>query len=416
MSRGRPLVLCFAHADIRHFAGGLAKYIHEEEKTAADRGMELVTVFPLHLRQFPRLRTWASRGWGVCREGRWRGIRTWKGLVHLLGKWEGEGSCLAEIQLHHIGGYHRGDLRAFLEAVRAPVRLFLHDYHTVCRSLQLLRDGRTYCGMAAPCETKCHGCSNWNPDWLPQMKRTLGKVGQRLRVTSPSESAAAVWLESWPEFRGRIEVVPHWTVTRQIRGTGRKPDRRLKVAFAGAQIPHKGWDSWCRTVEALQKSGTNYCEFLYFGLGKGLPAGVRAVIVGEGGMTGALRREGVDFLCLWSIWPETYSYVYYEAVQAGVWVLAPEVSGNIAAAIRKGGWGTLFRNEGELQQFLGNEMRARAVLEQAKNVARPAEMAVNPKVVDELPTPQPLGLRDGWTGRSWMREALWALKEWTGHV
>jgi hypothetical protein len=247
------------------------------------------------------------------------------------------------------------------------------------------------------------------------MKATLGGMENPFRVTAPSESVRDGWLESWPEFRERVEVVPHWLASRTVRGPGRSPGKRLKIAFAGGQLEHKGWSVWKRIVETLSGRGPNH-EFLYFGIGRDFPDGVRAVSVGDGGMAEALRREQVDFLVLWSVLPETYSYVYYEAAQAGAWVLAPEGSGNIADAIRKGGWGTVFRDEGELMAFLRDETRARETLDLAQGVERPEEMAVNPRVLDELPEARPLGLPCGGGRRAWAHEAVWKLKEWTGHA
>lgn len=410
-----PYILCFAHDDVSRFAGGVAKYIREESALAIGRGMGTVTVFPLSVVRPPRLKEWALHGWGVRRNGRWEGMFRRQGLEALLGQWEREGWRLAEIQLHHIGRYDAEELGRFLAAVPVGTRLFLHDYHTVCQSPHLLRNGESFCGMDVPCGTKCRGCGCRNPDWLPRMKTLLGGLGMRLRVTAPSESVAAGWLETWPEFRGRVEVVPHWTPVRTARGPGHPPGTPLRLAFAGAQLRHKGWDVWCRTVDALRKAGAGY-EFLYFGLDRALPDGVRAVETGDGGMTEALRRERVDFLCLWSVCPETYSYVYFEAVQAGAWVLAPESSGNIAAAIGKSGWGTVFPDEGALLAFLQDETRGKETLERARTLERPAEMAVNPHVLDELPPARPLGGRAGHPRRAWVHEAVLRLKEWTGHV
>lgn len=411
----RPYVLCFAHDDVRRFAGGVAKYIREEAFLAARRGTGTATVFPLSVVRPPRLKEWALHGWGVRRDGCWEGMFRRRGLEALLGRWEREGQALAEIQLHHVGRYDTGELGRFLAAVPAGVRLFLHDYHTVCPSTHLLRNGTAFCGKGVPCEAKCRGCRHWDPRWLPRMKALLGGIGDRLRVTAPSESVAEGWLETWPEFRRRVEVVPHWIPARTVRGPEHPPGRPLRLAFAGAQLPHKGWEVWCRTVEALRKAGSGY-EFLYFGLGRELPEGIRAVGTGDGGMADALRRERVDFLCLWSVCPETYSYLYFEAVQAGAWVLAPEGSGNIADAIRKSGWGTAFPDEGSLLAFLRDETRARATLEHALTVERPAEMAVNPRVLDELPAAVPLGRPGEHPRRAWAHEAVLKLKEWTGHV
>lgn len=415
--RGRPVpfLLCFLHGDIRRFGGGLVKYIHEEAAQAAARGIGVATVFPLHLKQFPRLREWASRGWGVCRDGRWEGMFGWQGLVRLLGRWERSGWRLAEIQLHHVGDFAKTDLRSFLEAVRAPVRLFLHDYHTVCRSAHLLREGTAHCGFSPPCAAKCGCCPNRDDGWLPGMKSLLGTLGDRLRVVAPSVTAARGWLETWPEMRERVEVVPHWVPVRTTTGPGRMAGKRLRLAFAGAQSAHKGWDVWCRLVAALREAGADY-ECLYFGLDGETPPGVRSVRVAEGGMTEALRRENADLLCLWPNWPETYSYVYHEALQAGSWILAPAVGGNIPDAIRKGGWGTVFADEGELRAFLLDGDRVRRTLQRALKIERPAEMAVNTRVLDTLPAPLVLDLPSGPVRRSRLHEAVYEIKEWTGHA
>ena len=408
-------ILCFAHEDTVRFSGGLAKYIHEESALAAARGVAVATVFPLHVKQFPRLAKWASRGWGGRWNGHWLGMHDWRGLASMVGNWERHGWALSEIQLHHIGGYDAEDLQRFLAVVPVRVRLFLHDYHTICRSAHLMKDGKTHCGTTPPCEAKCRSCQYWNVNWLARMKKTLGSVGKRLKVTAPSESVARAWLESWPEFRKVVEVVPHWTTTRTVKGMGHTPGMRFRLAFAGGQSFHKGWNVWCQIVEELKKSGGNF-DFLYFGLGHDIPRGVHAVAVREGEMVAALRRERVDFLCLWSVWPETFSYVYYEALQAGAWVLAPEMSGNIASAIRRGRWGTVFRGASELLAFLQNERRMRETLEGTGNLERPEEMSVNTQVMDTLPPAVPLGLTGGRARRLWAHEAVWKLKEWTGHA
>lgn len=411
-------ILCFAHADIRHFAGGLAAYIHQEAALAAERGVETATVFPLHLRQFPRLKTWASKGWGVCLGERWLGMYTWKGLANLLGRWERKERLLSEIQLHHIGGYRREDLRAFLEAVPAPTRLFLHDFNTVCPCSHLLRNGREFCGGEDVGIRKCGGCRHWNAVWLPGMRKLLVGLGERLSIVAPSASAADIWQRSYPEWRGKVDVVPHWLPSEKGHGTARPPSRPFRLAFAGAPMFHKGWESYLEVVRTLRETGRDW-EFLYFGVLEDVPAGIRGVrVIGdkEGGLVAALRREAPDFLFLWAMCPETYSYVYYEALQAGVWVLTREGSGNIAAAANKGDWGTVFPDIGSVLAFLEDEDGLKKTLTLAAEKERPVKMVPNPRIVESLGEGRLLGLPGGRGGRCRVREFLWKLKEWTGHV
>ena len=408
-------ILCFAHADIRRFAGGLAEYIHQEAALAAERGMETATVFPLHLKQFPRLETWASKGWGVCLGETWLGMYTWKGLANLLGRWERKGRFLSEIQLHHIGGYRREDIRAFLEAVPAPARLFLHDFSTVCPCSQLMRDGREFCGGEDVGLRKCGGCRHWNADWLPGMQELLGGLGNRLSVVAPSDAAAEIWTRSYPGWKGKVDVVPHWLPAELGRGTARTASRPFRLAFAGAPMFHKGWEAYLEVVRTLRETGRGW-EFLYFGGLEDVPEEIRAVRVSEGGLVEALRREAPDVLFLWSMCPETYSYVYHEALQAGVWVLTGEDSGNIAAAAKKRGWGTVFPDLQSLLAFLENGKGLEKTLALAAEKERPVKMVPNPRIVESLGAGKALGLPGGRVRRCWSREFLWKLKEWTGHA
>ena len=181
---------------------------------------------------------------------------------------------------------------------------------------------------------------------------------------------------------------------------------------------HKGWEAYLQVVRALRETGRDW-EFLYFGVREDVPDGIRAVrVVGdaEGGLVAALRREAPDFLFLWAMWPETYSYVYYEALQAGVWVLTREGSGNIEAAVKNGGWGSVFPDMRSVLAFLEDGDGLRKTLALAAEKERPVKMVPNPRIAESLGEGRLLGLPKGRGGRCRVREFLWKLKEWTGHA
>jgi len=66
-------------------------------------------------------------------------------------------------------------------------------------------------------------------------------------------------------------------------------------------------------------------------------------------MTDALRAQHIDATVLWSVWPETFSFVAHEAMSAGALILTCEESGNIARLARQRNKGLVFRGHDDLE-------------------------------------------------------------------
>ena len=76
-------------------------------------------------------------------------------------------------------------------------------------------------------------------------------------------------------------------------------------------------------------------------------------------MIDALRSNKIHIAILWSIWPETYAYTYYEAYSANCFIITNNRSGNIFNQVE-------LRNNGivvdDLKSFLNNEQELRGML------------------------------------------------------
>lgn len=385
-------VLCFTRADHRQAASGIEKYLTEESELLLQAGISVVCVFPFRTRRNSKLDAWLTQFWGVVVDGEWRGFQRAAGLADWLAGLPPAGGGLLEIQLHHWQDYPLNALTAFLEAVPAPVRLFVHDYHAICSQYNLLRNGRAFCGPTAPSEEKCAGCRSWDPAYYPAMQTFLDSLRGRLDVLAPSAAAARVFSGAYPEWAGQVRIVPHWR-----RGAADAPERpgpgaTLAIGFVGAPAPAKGWDVFVRASRELAARRAPYV-FYHFGRpAPDCPGQVRNVPVsfvrdGRAAMATALREAGVDVVVLWSIVPETYCYVLYECLQAGALVVTCSDSGNVADEVRRSGVGIVLASETELVEYLADASRVRADVRSCRQRSRLqfGEMEVNDEIGRLIP-------------------------------
>lgn len=415
----RGYVVCFTRADYRSSASGIEKYLTEECALLAQQGISCVVVFPLRTRRHERLDAWLSQFWGVVVDGRWQGFFRAADLANWLAEVSREGGGLLEIQLHHIQDYPLEVLAQFLADVPAPVRLFVHDYHVLCRQYNLLRNGEYFCGTDAPSPEKCAGCAHWDASYFPAMHAFLERLHGRLNILAPSEAAQRVILGALPEWRGNIQVVPHWRPTGETGATTPSPAGPvLKLGFVGLPSRTKGWDVFESVCQILTNQQAPYA-FFHFGRtvrdGRDYIRNVPVSFVRDGrdAMTTALRKAEVEIVVLWSICPETYSYTLYESLQAGVMIVTHPDSGNIADEVRRSDVGVVLGNQQALLDYLADVPRVRADVARCRrnSMARFGSMVVNNEIVQLIPrTPTDLPVPTGHVRPTWTVGAFYRLK------
>jgi hypothetical protein len=131
---------------------------------------------------------------------------------------------------------------------------------------------------------------------------------------------------------------------------------RPKIAFIGHPFHKKGWKVWRNIVTHDQLS--KLYDFYHLGNGgEGHPEKFVPVTVcaeDRHAMVNALIEHGIDIVFLWSIWPETFCYVLYEAKAAGCFLVTHSNSGNVARTVASEGNGVVFKNEEELFEHLSD--------------------------------------------------------------
>ncbi|KQY45723.1 tetratricopeptide repeat-containing glycosyltransferase family protein [Rhizobium sp. Root483D2] len=238
---------------------------------------------------------------------------------------------------------------------------WLHDYSSLCNGYNLLRNHIEFCGAPPLDSVACTVCifGKERIRRVEQMKILFDAIP--FVVLSPSQAALDIWLKS---FNGKwvdAEVVLHGTlVPEKIALKEKAADEPIRIAFVGYPVEHKGWRVF-RDIVASNRFNENY-HFMHFVSNKfqyrtnKYVERVHAEIRADSGetMVNLLQDNGVDIVVMPSGWPETFSFVTYEAIAAGCTVLTVRNSGNVAAVVGKMDKGRVFDTSADLIDFFSD--------------------------------------------------------------
>lgn len=300
--------------------------------------------------------------------------------------------------VHSFFGHRPSDLLSYAAAIAARTRIvWLHDYGALCEGFNLLRNGVEYCGAPPPDSHACMVCLHGAQRiaYLRRVRQLF--AGLNPILAAPSNSAMALFETRSDLPHQRLVVHPNAALVlepiqptpRPALGTAEDP---VRVAFAGYRLGHKGWHSFMRLVEVME--GNDKYRFFHFAAPEALGtmhgiAGVAAQASPNDrlAMRDALAREGIDLVMVLSPWPETFSFVTYEAFAAGADVISLVVGGNAAAAVRINGRGVVLQDEFTMLQFFTSG----AALAYVRNMAAAGRQGGTLRLVGTSATVNPEG-------------------------
>jgi hypothetical protein len=380
------VIIAFSHSDYLVSLGGTEKVLHEEQKEFAKRGISYIQVYGVASNGNERAKDPLGQVVGVNVDSLPAGHLALVQLILIL-QW------LQSIRRLHITAIHihhtmnlsvPGLLYVMTVLHDAKVRVFLHDYFTICTQFNLLPDEKHYCGLDCEnCETKDERI----PHYL-LMKRLFENTGAEF--IAPSQVAADIWQNSFPEHAEKIRVIPHQipfdieTSSSQSREAA--PNDRPRIAYMGYESMCKGLESWWELVSI--KEFTRHYDFYHLGAAGLKMPGVTYIPVsflddGPDAMIHALNKNRIDIAFLWSIWPETYSFTLFEAFAANCFVVTNEKSGNIAAQVRVSGRGAIYRDESEFVEMLRDVDGVKEMLRDHVSRNSPMGLNFNPQLAEE---------------------------------
>ena len=90
-------------------------------------------------------------------------------------------------------------------------------------------------------------------------------------------------------------------------------------------------------------------------------------------MSDAVAAEDVDIVLHWPSWPETFSFTTFEALAGTAYVVTNSGSGNVAAAVRQTGRGSILEDDKDLAAFF-RDGRAKALAEHRREASKTLEV------------------------------------------
>ena len=231
------------------------------------------------------------------------------------------------VHVHHFL-FQTFDVAQIAEKYQAYMIATLHDLYLLCPSINMIHDGK-FCSEIYP--EKCTKCFNEKhkitenvlDNWRENVHKILQKFNQ---IIAPSENTKNLFLSTYPDLK--IDVVEHGVEVLEIQEPKKTKKNTFDVAFVGAMARHKGSEILKKLVEQntnpnlkIHLFGKTFDEILenetenYYFHGS----------YKRGQLPTLLKENNIDLVCMFTIWPETYSYTLTESYMAEIPVLAYDI-------------------------------------------------------------------------------------------
>lgn len=212
----------------------------------------------------------------------------------------------------------------------------LHDLYLLCPSINMVNNGK-FCSQINP--EDCEKCfaekhkinENVLDKWREKCYQMLQKVD---KIIAPSENTKKLFLEAYPDLK--IDVVEHGTKVDEVELKKQQKDT-FDIAFVGAMEKHKGSEV---LKELIAQNTNEKIKIHLFGktfdeeLEKNIQNYMYHGSYRRGELPQLLSDYQIDLVCLFPIWPETYSYTLTESYMAKIPVIAYNI-GAIAERVKK---------------------------------------------------------------------------------
>ena len=363
-SMNKKYILFISYEDYMTNLGGVNKVILSQIKVAKDNGISSIFLCPLRVAKgVIGNNLWLLRiDNNICFIGDNRAV------LGYLKKLSNKGHSLQYIIIHHIKNIDVHNLNYILSNIISKIYFYIHDFYTICPNKfgNLLNEDNKLCNVQVNGISKCTSCSIYNKA-VKEYEFFFNAIKDRVMFVTPSDSCKDIWTSVYKDYKNQTIVIYHQTFPMlKIDGMEEYDSNKpLRVAFVGKQIVEKGWEDYKFLLDNINDD-TEY-EFFSCGDNKEKIKNVHNIKVsfheGLNSMVNTLKEYKIDIVLLLSIWPETYSYTYYESYNANTFIIAFSCSGNIAYQISKNKNGRIVNSTQELVEYFNNPATVRKDVE-----------------------------------------------------
>lgn len=354
------LLIIFSQSDYAIVSGGTEKCIREQEIII---GKNCMQIFPI--------KNFEKKYVGINFNQKFSGIYKLNKIPILIDKMQKKYNIIG-LNIHHIKGYKLELLAQTLIEIDLPITIFMHDYYYICHSFKLINSENKFCGKDFANKDKCSNCK-YKCDreiHIKELEKFLNKIDVKLeKIIVPSNYAKILIEGYFKKYKNKILIREHLVLKKEridIQSNETK-NKKIRIAYLGAQTKAKGFDVYSSLVK---KFGKKY-EWYYFGSGKEdienlIKIDVQVAKQGNNAMVENLRKYKIDMAIIWPAWPETYSYVLYEALENKIFIITNLISGNIKDVVEKEKVGIVLNNQKELEMLFDDKICLENILNNHK--------------------------------------------------
>jgi hypothetical protein len=346
-SQAGPTVVAFGHDNYMRQIGGIQLVAGIEQQKFAELNTNYIYIFPSH----PRLTLAPEQPTPTFQaivNGQIIPLRF--PLSGLLQKLE----PIEAVIIHSIFGHE--PIVIAQEIAASDIAHFIwwiHDYSIHCENHLLAHNNLRPCNDPPIDSQMCHVCIHGQRrnDHVTRTQELLQAAPWQF--IAPSETAQLNSVSGSTKLTAIPKVVAHGEVLIDgQRDPNELQNRKLRIAFVGHPVQHKGWKVFQQFVEFSNMRKLEV-DFFHFGSIDSKNKSIVFVDLSQtskniGLTTSLLRQNLIDAVFIWSIHQETFNLVTYESIAAGCIVITSKESGNIQAAAQKFGSALIYGNESEL--------------------------------------------------------------------
>lgn len=286
--------------------------------------------------------------------------------------------------VQHLKYHNLNDVFATINSFSVKVYVFAHDFFLICHSQHFIESSGGFCGVGDPSKDKCKTCTYFKEaeEHHKTIKSILISINDRIgSIICPSEFVKKVLESSFPFISDKIIVRPHLLFFG--KNDCLEDIDNIRFAYLGKRRMEKGYDQWKFILQSLKKSNIEGYKYYYLGantLDENDVENIYVSVVSQGSdaMRDAIASSGINCALLWTQCPETYSYVYYELLMSGVYILTNMISGNIYDEVINKHNGRAFLNIEECLSWLKKpELVKKEINEYRKNYSVPLDYRIN---------------------------------------
>lgn len=370
-------ILSISHTSYINNVGGMEKVILEQSEVAKNGGYTFIALYPI-------CNAFKIKGHVVCKKFNSYAVHIDQEEAKLMQQENVLNMLLSynieKIYIHSLISFPIKQIIKLLNHFSDSALFFyVHDYKSICDGHNLLKNKKYYCGDNGLRLNKCYNCRFYIFGLRSSYYYKLFISSfPCMRFIFPSDIAKKIWKKTYNVIEeDRLIVLPHQKFsTSTIKY---KRSEKLKLAYIGYKSFNKGWNTFCKLVNHIITHNIDIELYILGKTDEHLPNVTEIEVSfqndGIDAMVKAIRNHKIDIAFLWSPWPETYSYTFFESYIGGSFIITNKDSGNIAVCTEKFDCGKVFTNQDDLIHFFDNNNNLDFI--RKSFVERPSELIFN---------------------------------------